>query len=808
MRKGGIEVLGKRNVYAAKAKRIIVVLLVLSVFAIASMMAACSSQSLISTYPVIDAGVSPLKVRPGDTMLVTASCVDPAGIETVTADMGGIETIQLSLISGTIYDGTWQATWLVHDTEVRDYNTTVTATNVFGESSSVNVGWSDPATAGMIAYGEGIVTAPRYRLWTGAAWGNEQSANDVGGVTNMVVLRSARTKDEKILGVLDTSGHINVQVWNGSAWGTVLEVTTAIGTTNDDYRGFDIAYEDSSGDAIIVYQNNVDDPLYRVWNGNTWSDAATLDLPTDGIPVWIRMASKPGSDEIIVATLDKGLNVTAAVWDGSAWGNSINLEGAATSSTKNGIAIAYESSSGDAMVAWSDGAVTKGGPQYRFWDGSAWGAEVTAPETGDEPLFLELGSDPSSDKIVMGSMCFFDNVNVNVWDGTAYGTNVEATAGAEKSHIKPADVGFESTSDEALLAYSENGIHILRYRTWSAGTWSAELNGPDFGNDLQTGDVRPDPNSDDIMLGVVTDDSNLRAAKWDGSAWGTVDILETGVSSAFASFMLSYDRHFIISDVNAGGPYEAGETISVNWSLTGSASATEEYINVEYWDATAGTQFDLKSHATSATSSTSKALTGTEIGHTIAVYVYTTSSSTGDRSTAITQGDPWGYSTSEIQGIILTSCDKYGNEINQFAPGENVSVSGTGLDANTNYTIWIQLDQVNESDAIVSTEDPSTTSPKNETVKTDAGGNFSATLIWSIPSGAAVTNTAYDIVVDNLESGTVGTYNAADDGIDDADVAGIVAPVPDVSSLVLFASGLLLISVYFVYGRRGKGNRQ
>ena len=31
------------------------------------------------------------------------------------------------------------------------------------------------------------------------------------------------------------------------------------------------------------------------------------------------------------------------------------------------------------------------------------------------------------------------------------------------------------------------------------------------------------------------------------------------------------------------------------------------------------------------------------------------------------------------------------------------------------------------------------------------------------------------------------------------------APVPDMPAIVLFASGLVLISVYFVYGRRGRG---
>ena len=85
---------------------------------------------------------------------------------------------------------------------------------------------------------------------------------------------------------------------------------------------------------------------------------------------------------------------------------------------------------------------------------------------------------------------------------------------------------------------------------------------------------------------------------------------------------------------------------------------------------------------------------------------------------------------------------------------------------------------------------------------TDGSGNFGPTLIWSIPSGAAVTNTAYDIVVDNLESGTVGTYNATDDGLDSATVAGISAPVPELSTIILFSVGLLTLAGYVWLRRR------
>jgi len=158
------------------------------------------------------------------------------------------------------------------------------------------------------------------------------------------------------------------------------------------------------------------------------------------------------------------------------------------------------------------------------------------------------------------------------------------------------------------------------------------------------------------------------------------------------------------------------------------------------------------------------------------------------------------YVKVDVTYTSITSCDSAGYEVNQFAPKETVYVKGDALDAGTSYKIWIQNDPVSEGELIVEAEDPSTT--KGDPITTNAQGDFSATPIWTIPEGAAVTNTPYDIVVDNQDRGTPGTYNAADDGLDSATVAGIVAPVPDVSSLILFASGLVLVSVYFVYGRR------
>ncbi len=79
-------------------------------------------------------------------MVVTAEVSDSSGIASVTANMGGIETISLSLTEGSISHGTWQGQWLVHDTRARDYVTTIVATNSQGKSSASDIVWSDPQT--------------------------------------------------------------------------------------------------------------------------------------------------------------------------------------------------------------------------------------------------------------------------------------------------------------------------------------------------------------------------------------------------------------------------------------------------------------------------------------------------------------------------------------------------------------------------------------------------------------------------------------------------------------------------------------
>ncbi len=132
------------KVKVKKAGAAVIVFLILGFLSALALSSPSSVQSAGDSPLIHHASVQPTKVHPGDTMTVTAEVSDPSGIESVTADMGGIEIISLSLTAGSIYDGTWQGQWLVHDTTARDYVTTIVATNSLGKSSASDVLWSDP----------------------------------------------------------------------------------------------------------------------------------------------------------------------------------------------------------------------------------------------------------------------------------------------------------------------------------------------------------------------------------------------------------------------------------------------------------------------------------------------------------------------------------------------------------------------------------------------------------------------------------------------------------------------------------------
>ena len=120
------------------------------------------------------------------------------------------------------------------------------------------------------------------------------------------------------------------------------------------------------------------DPNYRVWDGSSWSGASDIDVSTATDPRWIVTASDPTSDEIAMILVDNAGDTFGCLWTGSAWDCDWDNTGAnpdaawdATSSqttgTRENIAVAYETTTGDAMFVWGEQHSGSGFVQDLCW---------------------------------------------------------------------------------------------------------------------------------------------------------------------------------------------------------------------------------------------------------------------------------------------------------------------------------------------------------------------------------------------------------------------------------------------------------
>jgi len=346
---------------------------------------------------------------------------------------------------------------------------------------------------GLTVYGEGTVTTPRYRQFskTTSQFGAELSLPAAATTIRYMDVEASPTRDELTAAVVSTTGMLYVYRWNGTAWAAQWNI--AIGNWN--VQAFDVAYEQTSGDAVVMYTGNVattNELRYRVWNGTIWTGATNYNaVRTTGIIHSIKLASSPGSDDLGVVWGDANMDVSANYWVGStdtlqtepAAALSANVQriGNVTPMNSNAIDVAFESTSKDMLVAWGENNVTDLSYRTRAPGAAgAWSAATVVEATALEaPTDLELSPDPDSDYI--GYVNVEDgqrDADAAIWTGTAWqnAANIDITAdtvGASTKNISAAWVRSGSQSRMVVVYDDANaaGIDWVFYNK-NTSAWS------------------------------------------------------------------------------------------------------------------------------------------------------------------------------------------------------------------------------------------------------------------------------------------------------------------------------------------------
>ena len=183
------------------------------------------------------------------------------------------------------------------------------------------------------------------------------------GVSKHVRMRSSETRDEMILGIQDSVGTLTVYMKSSTGtWAS--QWTVAVGDGN--LQRFDIAYEQTSGDALVVYSGNVatdgQELKYYTWNGIAWTGPINLgSARTTGTVYGLKLTSRTtsGTNEIGLVYADTNFYLSANVWTGAAWygepgaalATNLSKIGSNTVPTIRSYDLTFESLSGDLILS-------------------------------------------------------------------------------------------------------------------------------------------------------------------------------------------------------------------------------------------------------------------------------------------------------------------------------------------------------------------------------------------------------------------------------------------------------------------------
>ncbi|UCH32158.1 MAG: hypothetical protein JSV05_01855 [Candidatus Bathyarchaeota archaeon] len=378
--------------------------------------------------------------------------------------------------------------------------------------------------------GSNLLFSPKERTWNGSTWSSETEMPSSGAAIQWVRAAHCPSSSrgyEKIIVTLSDNGYLDAYVWNGSAW-LVTNDIGYVGTIVNFYRAYDVVYEISSGNAMLVYGissvNTSRDLAYKTWNGAQWSTEAYINDPSMGDIqyYWIKLAPYPlrvgrVNEVALIASEEPSNDANAWIWNGSSWGNYLQLEGSIASRTTESISVEYEQQSGEAMFIWGwRGGGGIGYLQSRKWTGT-WGSELPQMRIGRRPRWFALKADPSSNRMMTLSVDQGRDLYTVRWNGSGWTRDSRHDANVDSSSTRCADFEWEPNESNGLLVWGSS-TDSLSYKTLTAfSTWSGLLTVPATGTHPWVQLRRNTGVAGVKILGsMLNSNYNLGALKWNG----------------------------------------------------------------------------------------------------------------------------------------------------------------------------------------------------------------------------------------------------------------------------------------------------
>jgi hypothetical protein len=369
---------------------------------------------------------------------------------------------------------------------------------------------SGGSSNGILLYGD-KTTTPKYRLFdaTTGLFGSPLSAFDAPSVGNSWVIRTSPTQHLALAGFTDSLGTFTIMCFDGTNWSQEWqEVSTVTDDDDDEKHRFDIAFEKTSGDAIVVYSKSTHERGhmgYRTKSGNTgcgsgWSavqDVASQHATDDESYIKIAQDRRTGSNLLAMVWIDETESISAKIWDGNAWGNEpVNPTDNNTEKITNvilehdveNVDIEFESLSGDVMIVYANetGANGLNGVRYRTCTGGTanctWNPVTVPPTFLDDATSLDLSPNPNTDEMVFASVGHSGgDLQIGYWSGTGWidTANVDTSSAIPESETKVVSTGWltQGATTYSVVVYADLNSPNINWYTGVGGVFTRR---PDF----------------------------------------------------------------------------------------------------------------------------------------------------------------------------------------------------------------------------------------------------------------------------------------------------------------------------------------
>ncbi|MGH9877760.1 MAG: hypothetical protein ACRD5H_08985, partial [Nitrososphaerales archaeon] len=469
------------------------------------------------------------------------------------------------------------------------------------------------SNAAAMAYSSNVSPAdtnvPRYREWDPAslAWGSEVDLTSAGSPVRFAWLEFSPISAKRVIVTLSDDGFLDSYVCDNactsaSSWTVTNDIvdlwTTALTGAQ---RPFDMAFESTSGDLILVYDretsSSTQDLFYRVMtaSGTSFGAEGTIDDTTDSdttdeIYSFVRTASKSGSDSIGMIALDSTADGTpdaiAWIWDGSNWGNQHELTAATGIGTEEVIGVAYERSSGHLIIVSGEGTSMR----YNEYT-TSWGTSATFATWAVGTInWVTLKANPvsSSDEIFVAAVGSLSDLDSAYWSGSVWTDHTEHDAAVDSNAARVVDFSWNGDSSAGVLVWGTVAGSVNFNRFTAANTWAGASTFVETGTHpwIQLADP-PNPTTSDTVsaLGATIDSTfDLGGIRWDGGTNNPVSTTDGGITtdtvvSTYEAFSVDWQRSKTISRTftetltttdarNGGYTKPVSETLTLTDALT------------------------------------------------------------------------------------------------------------------------------------------------------------------------------------------------------------------------------------------------